>query len=255
MPPRHHSARPPTVLETRVVKGSGGGPDKTILNSPRFLAESGYRTLCAYLHPPGDPGFEQLRQKAQRWQAPLVSIPDRSLWDWKVVPLLLNVCRRERVSLWHGHDYKTNLLGLLLQRFWPMRLVTTVHGWVHHTNRTFIYYAIDRWCLPRYERVLCVSDDLRQRCLECGVSPNRCLLIENAIDTDEFQRRRTTAQAKRELGLQCDRVVIGAVGRLCLPGGAGRLAGLPRPRPPGRLPGRHPPLLRGDGHVRPEQPP
>ena len=113
-PLRHHPAKAPVVLETRVVAGSGGGPDKTILNSPRFLAESGYRTLCVYLHPPGDPGFEQLRQKAQRWQAPLVSIPDRSLWDWKVVPLLLNVCRRERVSIWHGHDYKTNLLGLLL---------------------------------------------------------------------------------------------------------------------------------------------
>jgi glycosyltransferase involved in cell wall biosynthesis len=209
-----HSANAPVVLEARVVKGSGGGPDKTILNSPRFLAEFGYRTLCAYLHPPGDPGFDQLRHKAERWQAPLVSIPDRGFWDWKVVPLLLNACRKECVALWHGHDYKTNLLGLLLRRFWPMRLVTTVHGWVHHTSRTPLYYAIDRWCLPRYERVLCVSDDLRQRCLESGVPPERCLLIENAIDTEEFLRRHTAAEAKRELGLQCDRVVIGGVGRL-----------------------------------------
>jgi glycosyltransferase involved in cell wall biosynthesis len=210
----HHPPRFPVVLETRVVKGSGGGPDKTILNSPRFLADAGYRTVCAYMHPSRDPGFEQLRQKAQRWQAPLVSVPDRGFWDWKVVPLMLNICRRERVAIWHGHDYKTNLLGLLLRRFWRMRLVTTVHGWVHHTNRTPLYYALDRWCLPRYERVLCVSDDLRQRCLGCGVSPERCLLIENAIDTVEFRRQRTAIDAKRELGLQCDRLVIGAVGRL-----------------------------------------
>jgi len=199
-----------------VVKGSGGGPDKTILNSPRFLADAGYRTVCAYMHPPRDPGFEQLRHKAQRWQAPLVSIPDRGFWDLKVVPLMLNICRRERVAIWHGHDYKTNLLGLLLRRFWPMRLVTTVHGWVHHTNRTLLYYALDRWCLPRYERVLCVSEDLRQRCLECGVTSARCLLIENGIDTGEFRRQRTASDAKRELGLQCHRPVLGAVGRLSL---------------------------------------
>ena len=208
--------RPPVVLETRVVKGSGGGPDKTILNSPRFLLDFGYRTLCAYMHPPGDPGFEQLRLKAQRWDAPLLSIPDRGFWDWKVLLHLLNICRRERVAIWHGHDYKTNLLGLLLCRFWPMRLVTTVHGWVHHTNRTPLYYAIDRWCLPRCERVLCVSDDLRQRCLECRVAPARCLLIENAIDTKEFQRRTSVAQAKRELGFRTDSHLIGAVGRLSL---------------------------------------
>src|SRR5205807_10582326 len=97
-----------TVLDTRVVTGAGGGPDKTILNSPRFLASAGYRMLCAYMHPPGDPGFEQLRAKAKFWQAPLLSVPDRGPLDWKVAVELLNICRRERVTIWHGHDYKSN---------------------------------------------------------------------------------------------------------------------------------------------------
>ena len=49
------------VLDTRVVCGSGGGPDKTILNSPRFLAPAGYRMVCAYMHPPADAGGETAR--------------------------------------------------------------------------------------------------------------------------------------------------------------------------------------------------
>jgi glycosyltransferase involved in cell wall biosynthesis len=202
------------VLHTRVVAGSGGGPDKTILNSPRFLVGSGYRALCAYMHPPGDPGFAQLQAKARLWQAPLLSVPDSGPCDWRVVPRLLDICRRERVTIWHGHDYKSNALGLLLRRFWPMRLVTTVHGWVHQTRRTPLYYWIDRLCLPRYESVICVSEDLRQRCLECGVPPARCVLVENAIDTAQFSRRRPAAQAKERLGLPAGRFVIGAVGRL-----------------------------------------
>jgi glycosyltransferase involved in cell wall biosynthesis len=202
------------VLETRVVKGSGGGPDKTILNSPRFLHAAGYNTLCAYMHPPNDPGFEQLRLKAQRWQAPLLSIPDNGPLDWTVIPQLLNLCRRNKVAIWHGHDYKSNLLGVLLARFWPMKLLTTVHGWVHHTNRTTLYYALDRFCLPRYERVLAVSEDLHQRCLEIGVPPGRCLLIENAIDTEEFQRKFSVPEAKQHLGLRQDTCLIGAAGRL-----------------------------------------
>ncbi|HTU93910.1 MAG TPA: glycosyltransferase [Gemmataceae bacterium] len=202
------------VLHTRVVAGTGGGPDKTILNTPRFLQAAGYRTLCAYMHPPVDPGFEQLRVKAQLWQAPLLSVPDRGPLDWRVVSKLLNICRRERVHIWHGHDYKSNLLGLILCRFWPMRLVTTVHGWVRYTRRTPLYYWIDRLCLPHYERVICVSEDLQQRCLECGVPPERCLLIENAIDTDVFSRRLPIAEAKQRLSISPDRFVIGAVGRL-----------------------------------------
>ena len=58
-------AAAPVVLDTRVVTGSGGGPEKTILNSPRFLGPAGYRMLCAYMHPPDDPGFEAIRRRAE----------------------------------------------------------------------------------------------------------------------------------------------------------------------------------------------
>jgi glycosyltransferase involved in cell wall biosynthesis len=207
-------ARNPVVLDTRVVRGSGGGPDKTILNSPRFLAVAGYRNVCAYMHPPGDPGFEQLRRKAQAWRAPLLSVPDRGPLDWRVVSEMLAVCRREKVAIWHGHDYKSNALGLLLRPLWPMKLVTTVHGWVHQTRRTPLYYAVDRLCLPLYQRVLCVSEDLRDRCLRAGVPAKRCVLVENAIDTAEFARRLDPEAAKRRAGFAPGRFLIGSVGRL-----------------------------------------
>ncbi len=204
----------PVVLDARVVTGAGGGPDKTILNSPRFLGPLGYRMVCAYLHPPDDPGFEVLRRTAERYGAPLISVPDRGAWDWRVATEALAVCKRERVTVWHGHDYKTNALGLLLKRFWPMRLVTTVHGWVRHTTRTPLYYRIDQMCLPRYERVICVSDDLLEACLAAGVPARNCVLLENGIDGTEYARRQTVAEAKARLGLPADGLVLGAVGRL-----------------------------------------
>jgi glycosyltransferase involved in cell wall biosynthesis len=46
------------------------------------------------------------------------------------------------------------------------------------------------------------------------VSADRCLLVENAIDTDDYRRRTDVATAKRREGLAPDRLVIGAVGRL-----------------------------------------
>lgn len=211
--PRTRAAAP-VVLDARVVTGSGGGPDKTILNSPRFLDPLGYRMVCAYLRPPADGGFDVIRRKAAQSAAPLVEVNDRGPWDWRVVTELLSVCRREKVAVWHGHDYKTNALGLLLKRFWPMRLVTTVHGWVHHTNRTPLYYRLDQMCLPRYERVFCVSDDLFETCTAHGVAARNCVLLENGIDTTEYVRQRTTAEAKAALGLPADGFVIGAVGRL-----------------------------------------
>lgn len=205
---------PPVILDARVIAGAGGGPDKTILNTPRFLEPAGYRMLCAYLRPPGDPGFEAIRRKAAALHAPLVEIDDTGPLDWRVVPRLLEVCRRERVTVWHGHDYKTNALGLVLKRFWPMRLATTVHGWVHRTRRTPLYYLIDRLTLRHYELVIAVSPDLYGLCRTAGVPRRRCVLLENGIDLDDFARRHSVEEAKRRLGLPADRPLVGAAGRL-----------------------------------------
>jgi glycosyltransferase involved in cell wall biosynthesis len=196
------------------VTDTGGGPDKTILNSPRFLTPLGYRMLCAYMHPPRDPGFAQLQKKAEIWQAPLLSVQDRGAWDWRVAVRLARICRSERVAIWHGHDYKSNALGLLVRLFWPMRLVTTVHGWGKHIKRTPLYYAIDRLCLRYYERVICVSQDLYETCLAARVPARRCVLIENGIDMEEYSREVAVEQAKKRLGFAPERFLIGAAGRL-----------------------------------------
>lgn len=204
----------PVVLDTRVVTGAGGGPEKTILNSPRFLEPAGYRMLCAYMRPPGDPGFAELERRAKALGAPLIAVDDRGPLDLNVPRELLRICRRERVTIWHAHDYKSNLIGLLLRRSWPMRLVTTVHGWAERTARTSAYFAIDRFSLRRYERVLCVSPPLHAECLGWGVPEGRCVLVENGIDAGQFTRLLDAAEAKRRIGLEPDRPVIGAVGRL-----------------------------------------
>lgn len=202
------------VLHARVVTGSGGGPEKTILNSPRYLPALGYRAICAYLRPPDDAGFDKIIKAAARWDAPLLPIDDRGPFDASVLRSLLQICRLHGVSIWHGHDYKSNLLGLLLRPICPMHLVTTVHGWGKQGPRTGLYYAVDRFCLPFYDRVICVSEDLRDECIRCGVSERRCALIENAIDVRQFRRETSTSGAKERLGFDPSCILIGAVGRL-----------------------------------------
>lgn len=207
-------ASPITVLHARIVSGTGGGPEKTILNSPRHLVGTRYRALAAYLHAPGDAGVDVLRARAAERACPLVPLVDRWPVDVGTLRRLADLCRAEDVRIWHGHDYKSNLYGLLLAKLVDLRLVTTVHGWVQHTNRTPLYFAVDRWCLRRYEQVVTVSRDLTQACAGFGVPRERLVEIENAIDTEEFRRARPAAEATLRRDVPVGRLVIGAVGRL-----------------------------------------
>lgn len=206
--------RRPLVLHARVVAGAGGGPDKTVLNSPRFLHAYGYDCTCAYLRSPIDKEFLAIRQKAASLAAQMIEVDDRGPFDIAVCNRLLQICRERDVTIWHAHDYKTNLLGLWLRRRWPMHLTTTVHGWVHRTWKTPVYYSIDRLCLPHYDHIVCVSDDLLRQCRRLRVSEARLSLIENAIDVEQYRRTLDVAAAKAQLGIAADDLLIGAVGRL-----------------------------------------
>src|SRR4051794_29462476 len=203
-----------TILDTRVITGVGGGPEKTILNSPRFLQGSKYRSFACYMRSPRDPGFAELRRRANEQSCPLIEIDDYGPLSLATLRNLAEVCRRYNVQVWHGHDYKSNLFGILLKPQLGFRLVTTVHGWVKHTVRTPLYYAIDRWSVRRYEQVITVSNDLFEICSAMGVERERLHLIENAIDTNDFRRTCRPESAASRAKLPPGRLVIGAVGRL-----------------------------------------
>lgn len=214
-----------TVLHTRIVSGTGGGPEKTILNSPRFLEGTRWREEALYLHAPGDPGIEVLRERAKERRCPFHTLADKYPFDPRTLKRCADLCRELGVVIWHGHDYKTNLFGVLLRKRCDLRLFTTVHGWVKYTARTPLYFAVDRWAIRRHEEVVCVSQDLYDECARFGVPRERLSLIENAIDTEEFRRAGAPSAAPlRGAGAPASasspgptppgRLVIGAVGRL-----------------------------------------
>jgi len=212
----------PMVLHVRVVAGSGGGPDKTIVRSPKHIEGKNVRMAAAYIHPRGDAGIDKLRETARQHHCPFYAIPERGPLDPVTVAALYQLCRKLRVTVWHGHDYKSNLIGVILRRFWPMSLVTTVHGWTNETWRTRLYRRVDHWAIRRYDQVIAVGRKLEAQCRELGVGDDRLTYIRNAIDLDEYQHEMSRDDRRDDLGIARDRFVIAVLGRLSTEKGAGR---------------------------------
>lgn len=194
------------ILHTRIVANSGGGPDKTILYTPRNLIGTGYSATACYFRSPKLGEFQALRDRASELDCPLIEIDDRLKFDPLALYRLVQVCKDNEITILHGHDYKTNLYGVLVAKMLGIKTATTVHGWVTQDAKTSVYYKVDEWAIRRHDLVVCVSIDLYEQCLAFGVPEKRLRLIENAIDTEHFRRR-----SKRPLrGTVC----LGAMGRL-----------------------------------------
>ncbi len=199
-----------TVIHPRVVTDTGGGPDKTILNSPKYLRKHGIRSFAVYLYPPGDPGFKIIKTRAQEAECELIGLQDIGLFDIGIIFKLLKICKERKVDIWHGHDYKTNVLGLILRLFHSMQLISTAHGWGVKGPRTPFYYKLDKWSLRFYQRIVCVSQSVYDISLLSGVNKDKLVLVENAIDEKRFSASKNRLERKKGGEV----FTIGSIGRL-----------------------------------------
>jgi glycosyltransferase involved in cell wall biosynthesis len=137
-------------------------------------------------------------------------------FDPRIWRQLRQIIRSRSIQIVHAHEYKTDLLALLLARAEGIVPLATAHGWSGHSRRErFLYYPADKRLLARYPQVIAVSSQIRQDLIRAGAAPNRVSVVLNGIDPNVFRRDpRRAEKVRMDLGLSPDEFVIGCVGRL-----------------------------------------
>jgi glycosyltransferase involved in cell wall biosynthesis len=197
------------------VRGTGGGPEKTILLGAAKSDPGRYAVTVCYIRDERDDVFG-IDRRAASLGVDYVEIRERHSLDPAIWRRLRDLIHARRIDIVHAHDYKTDFLAYLLGRVEPVIPLSTAHGFAGHGRKERrLYYPADRRILARLPRVIAVSSDLRDLLLRCGARPDRVTVIPNAIDQQQFRRDDTKAAASRDvLRIPSDAIVIGAVGRL-----------------------------------------
>jgi glycosyltransferase involved in cell wall biosynthesis len=206
---------PIRVLELRSVRGTGGGPEKTILYGTARTDRSRFSVTVCYLRDQRDDVFA-LDALARSLGVDYVEISERHSFDRSIWPALRALVRARRIDIVHAHDYKTDLLALMLARAEGVTGLATAHGWTGHSVRErWLYYPADRWVLRRFRKVIAVSDEIRRMLIGGGARPDRVVTVLNGIDPARFARTPGRGAGVRAgLGLPDRAVVIGSVGRI-----------------------------------------
>src|SRR5437870_1529916 len=206
---------PIRVLELRSVRGTGGGPEKTILAGAARMNPARAAVTVCYLRDERDPVFA-IDSRAADLGVEYVEVRERHSFDPSVWRPLVDIVRARAIDIVHAHDYKTDFIALALARATGAIALSTVHGWIHDSWRERrIYAPADRWLLRWYPRVIAVSDVIRTTLVSYGVKAERITTLLNGIDPLHFRRNPgQVADARREVGLEPGQLAIGAVGRL-----------------------------------------
>jgi len=206
---------PVRILELRSVRGTGGGPEKTILLGAARTDPKRFAVTVCYVRDARDDVFS-IDVKAAYLGVEYVEVVERHSFDPSIWFDLRRLIRHRRIDIVHAHDYKTNLLAWLLARSEPITPLSTVHGWTGRSSRErWVYYPCDKRILASFPKLIAVSSGIRRELVRHGARPSRIVTVLNGIDHRAFRRDRSReASIRRQLALDDDDVVIGAVGRL-----------------------------------------
>jgi len=207
--------RPIRVLELRSVRGTGGGPEKTILlGTARTDARRFEITVC-YLRDRRDNVYS-VDARAASLPVDYIELVESHSFDPSIFSKLRQIVRDRKIDIVHAHDYKTDLLAWLLSKFEAVTPLSTVHGWTGHTSRELrVYYPLDKWVLSAFPKLIAVSTDIRDELVRHGADADRISTVLNGIDAEAFRRDRSREDAIRaRLGFDRSSHLIGTVGRL-----------------------------------------
>jgi glycosyltransferase involved in cell wall biosynthesis len=206
---------PVRVLELRSVRGTGGGPEKTILLGTAATDRRRFEITVCYLRDQRDDVFG-IDEWASRVGVDYVELRERHSFDFRTFTALRRLVRERRIDIVHAHDYKTDLFASLLAGVDKVRVLSTVHGWTGHSARErFVYYPVDKRVLARFPRLIAVSSEIRAELVRCGARAERVTVVLNGIDHRRFDRDPSRQSAIRsQFGIGGGEIVVGGVGRL-----------------------------------------
>ncbi len=194
------------------VISSGGmyGAEAVILNLSRTLNRQGHSSVLGIFSNSTNPNL-QLHERAQQEGIESHLISCHGQIDRSVPAAIRSMAASTGADLIHAHGYKADVYVYLAMRGSTIPLVSTCHNWLDDSRLVWIYGIVDRLVLRRYKAVVAVSEEVKHRLIDSGVSPVKVHIVRNGIDLRPFK---AAAPSLRKLGVTQERLLVGWVGRL-----------------------------------------
>lgn len=193
-----------TILHVNTERGWRGGEAQTLLLA-RGLQRRGHR--CSVATPPGAP----LEGRAARAGLETLPLEARGELDPRGVARLAGLLRRHRPEIVHYHTSHAITLGTLASYRAGRRIAVA-------SRRVSFPLARNPLARLKYthrvDRIIAVSEGIRETLLAAGVPGHRVSVIPSAVDLERLGGPADRDAARARLGVGTGDFLVGAVGHL-----------------------------------------
>jgi len=189
-----------------------GGTERRLLDLAAGLQECGFEVVVSYLT-----GNGALVEEYARRGIRVVPFLMRGKWDLFVVRRMVRFIHAEGIDLVHTHLVHANILGCMAARLaGRIPVISSEVNTTDWTQRNVLVRALARWCHRQVEVVTVISSAVRDTVVgRAHLDPRRITMIRPGVDLSLHVKTgpEMTREAKRELGFEPDRPIVGTVAR------------------------------------------
>jgi glycosyltransferase involved in cell wall biosynthesis len=203
-----------TVLQLRSSIGFFGA-ENVIVELAKGLQHTGYRPIIGVFKN-GSPAAEALAEAAQRHGIATTSFHDQRPFDHRAAGAIRSFIKENQIGLVHSHGYKANVYAQVVKRGMATRTIATCHPWTETTYslKSRVYTRLDKFLLPRFDRVVAISEEVKTEVLQAKVPHHKVAVISNGIDLERFNASDEKQKIRAALGLPPQGIMVGTIGRL-----------------------------------------
>ncbi len=167
-----------------VCTAAFGGPDSLVLSLFRGLPRERFVSYLVFLENRRTLN-RLLVEQAAGLGVKTLTLEMRGKFNPGVLKELAAFARENRIDILHSHGYKPDILAWFASRFRPVRLVSTLHGWVERSPRHLLYKRLDLAVVKRFDHLIAVSRPIERKLLAAGIPPGRVSLVPNSVELED----------------------------------------------------------------------
>lgn len=120
----------------------------------------------------------------------------------------------KKITHVHLGDALLSPIGLMLKNIFGVKVSVSVHG-LDVTFKPWFYQKVIAYCLPKLDKIICVSKATLKECLKRGVPKEKCEVIPNGIYPEKYRLDTSKSELENVIGLTLkNQKILVTVGRL-----------------------------------------
>jgi len=144
---------------------------------------------------------------------PFEKLPQSSIVDPAPIKTVSSLIRNKHFNIMQSHGYKSAFIAFFARYFVKVPWVAFLHGHTTENLKVRLYHALEFKLVKHADRIITVSQEMRDRLVSRGLPAEKTIAIQNSFDPEQFAAFFAEENLREKFGIASDEKLIGVIGR------------------------------------------